>query len=64
MQLRIHTTIPIIPESFLKFGEVPVLMGLRDGAHTLDFPELRVLNRELDRKESVDILRLRSPINM
>ena len=39
-------------------------MSLRDGTHTLDFPELRVLNRELDREESVDILGLRSPINM
>jgi len=39
-------------------------MSLGDGAHTLDFPELRVLDRELDRKESVDILGLMSSINM
>ena len=56
-------TISVIPESFLEFRKVPVLMSLRDGAHTLDFPELRVLDRELDRKESIDILRLTPPIN-
>ena len=33
-------------------------MSLRHCAHALDFPELRVLNREFDREKSVDILRL------
>jgi len=39
-------------------------MSLGDGAHAFNFPELRVLDSELDRKESVDILRLRSLISM
>ena len=33
-------------------------MSLCNGAHTLNLPELRILDRELDRKEGVDVLGL------
>ena len=41
-------TISVIPESFLEFREVPVLVSLRDSPHTLNFPKLCVFERELD----------------
>lgn len=51
-------TISVVPECFLEFCKVPVLVGLCDGTHTLDLPELCVFDCELDRKESVDVLGL------
>ena len=55
---RAQPTVPVIPKSFLELCKIPILMSLRDGAHTLNFSELGVLDRELDGEESIDVLGL------